>query len=145
MIRHGENYLSRLNSDRLLESERSMYLWDTNIVRHFGEGHPNLRLHLEKISWSEIALPSVVIAEILRGRSEYALKAPPEKLPFAHEQLFRTQKFLTHFNAIIFDEVRLSKAFNTTPELWLNLQQNYDLWYASQESDDWKMIETITM
>ena len=24
--------------------------------------------------------------------------------------------------------LRLSKAFNTTPELWLNLQQNYDLW-----------------
>jgi len=24
--------------------------------------------------------------------------------------------------------LRLSKAFSTTPELWLNLQQNYDLW-----------------
>ena len=81
-----------------------MYLWDTNILRHFGEGHPNLRLHLEKVSWSEIALPSVVVAEVLRGRSEYALKALPEKLPVAHEQLFRTQKFLNRFNVIIFDE-----------------------------------------
>jgi len=27
--------------------------------------------------------------------------------------------------------IRLSKAFDTTPELWLNLQRNYDLWYAS--------------
>lgn len=26
--------------------------------------------------------------------------------------------------------LRLSKAFNTTPELWLNIQQNYDLWEA---------------
>lgn len=81
-----------------------MYLWDTNILRHFGEGHPNLRLHLEKVSWSEISLPSVVVAEVLRGRSEYALKAPPEKLPLAHELLFRTQKFLNRFNVIIFDE-----------------------------------------
>ena len=24
--------------------------------------------------------------------------------------------------------LRLSKAFGTTPELWLNMQQNYDLW-----------------
>lgn len=81
-----------------------MYLWDTNILRHFGEGHPTLRLHLEKISWAEIALPSVVVAEVLRGRSDYALKASPEKLPAAHEQLFRTQKFLNRFNVIIFDE-----------------------------------------
>jgi len=26
--------------------------------------------------------------------------------------------------------LRLGKAFNTTPELWLNMQRNYDLWYA---------------
>jgi len=26
--------------------------------------------------------------------------------------------------------LRLGKAFNTTPELWLNIQRNYDLWYA---------------
>ena len=74
------------------------------ILRHFGEGHPNLRLHLEKIAWSEIALPSVVVAEVLRGRSEYALKALPEKLPVAHEQLFQTQRFLNRFNVIVFDE-----------------------------------------
>ena len=24
--------------------------------------------------------------------------------------------------------LRLSKSFGTTPELWLNMQQNYDLW-----------------
>ena len=41
--------------------------------------------------------------------------------------------------------LRLSKAFRTTPELWLNLQQNYDLWQASHKSDDWKMIEAIAI
>jgi addiction module HigA family antidote len=39
--------------------------------------------------------------------------------------------------------LRLSKAFNTTPELWLSLQQNYDLWHAAQKSNDWKMVEAI--
>jgi addiction module HigA family antidote len=41
--------------------------------------------------------------------------------------------------------LRLSKAFKTTPELWLNLQQNYDLWQASNTSDDWKTIEAIAI
>lgn len=41
--------------------------------------------------------------------------------------------------------LRLSKAFITTPELWLNLQQNFDLWQASHNSDDWKMIEAIAI
>jgi antitoxin HigA-1 len=29
--------------------------------------------------------------------------------------------------------LRLGKAFKTTPELWMNLQRNYDLWEASQK------------
>ena len=29
--------------------------------------------------------------------------------------------------------LRLAKAFNTTPELWLNMQRNYDLWNAGQK------------
>ncbi len=29
--------------------------------------------------------------------------------------------------------IRLAKAFNTTPELWLNLQRNFDLWFASSK------------
>ncbi|MFZ3065962.1 MAG: HigA family addiction module antitoxin [Nitrospirota bacterium] len=41
--------------------------------------------------------------------------------------------------------LRLSKAFNTTPELWLNLQQSYDLWHASGKSDDWQMVEAIAV
>ena len=41
--------------------------------------------------------------------------------------------------------LRLSKAFDTTPELWLNLQQNYDLWHTSQKSDEWKNVEKIAV
>lgn len=29
--------------------------------------------------------------------------------------------------------VRLAQAFDTTPNLWLNLQQNYDLWVEENE------------
>ena len=39
--------------------------------------------------------------------------------------------------------LRLSIAFNTSAELWLNLQNNYDLWVASRKSGDWKDIKTL--
>ncbi len=29
--------------------------------------------------------------------------------------------------------IKLAKAFGTTPELWLNLQVQHDLWHARQE------------
>ena len=41
--------------------------------------------------------------------------------------------------------LRLSKAFKTTPELWLNMQRNYDLWKASHRSDGWKQVEAIAV
>lgn len=31
--------------------------------------------------------------------------------------------------------IRLSKALNTTPEMWLGLQQQHDLWHARQKAD----------
>jgi addiction module HigA family antidote len=30
--------------------------------------------------------------------------------------------------------LRLSKAFNTTPELWINMQGHYDLWKARRRT-----------
>jgi len=39
--------------------------------------------------------------------------------------------------------LRLSKAFNTSAELWLNMQTNFDLWVASQKSGDWQKIKML--
>ena len=39
--------------------------------------------------------------------------------------------------------LRLSRAFETTPELWLNLQRNYDLWYAAKDSNEWESVDPI--
>ena len=41
--------------------------------------------------------------------------------------------------------LRLAKALKTTPELWLNLQQAFDLWQASRKSDAWKHVEAIAV
>lgn len=32
--------------------------------------------------------------------------------------------------------LRLGKAFNTTPDLWLNMQGGYDLWHAKEKMED---------
>ena len=37
--------------------------------------------------------------------------------------------------------IRLSKAFRTTPEFWLNLQQQYDLWHVRQKADQLQVRE----
>lgn len=39
--------------------------------------------------------------------------------------------------------LRLSRAFDTTPDLWLNLQKNYDLWLAEIPSKKWKAVKPI--
>jgi addiction module HigA family antidote len=42
--------------------------------------------------------------------------------------------------------LRLSQAFpNSTPESWLNLQRNYDLWQAAHKTDDWKAVQAVPM
>jgi addiction module HigA family antidote len=41
--------------------------------------------------------------------------------------------------------LRLSRAFNTSPELWLNLQRNYDLWHACRDSNDWKNVRPVVI
>lgn len=39
--------------------------------------------------------------------------------------------------------LRLSRAFSTSPELWLNMQVSYDLWQASHGSTDWQNVKAI--
>jgi predicted nucleic acid-binding protein len=46
----------------------------------------------------------VVVAEALRGRCDFALKASPEQAPLAHQRLLEMQQLLSQFNVIVFDE-----------------------------------------
>lgn len=41
--------------------------------------------------------------------------------------------------------LRLSRAFDTTPALWLNLQQGIDIWEAQREDGSWKRVQPIPM
>ncbi|MEZ4528543.1 MAG: HigA family addiction module antitoxin [Desulfobacterales bacterium] len=39
--------------------------------------------------------------------------------------------------------LRLSQAFGTTPDLWLNLQKKHDLWCAMNANKDWMNVRKI--
>lgn len=39
--------------------------------------------------------------------------------------------------------LRFSRAFNTSPELWLNLQRGYDLWLATSTDTGWRQVEPV--
>lgn len=53
-------------------------------------------------------------------------------------------KILNENGAITPDmALRLSRAFGTTPDLWLNLQKNYDLWNAQHASNAWKSVRPL--
>jgi len=40
--------------------------------------------------------------------------------------------------------LRLARAFDTTPDLWMNLQKNYDLWQAEHLSKEWKSVKPLS-
>lgn len=39
--------------------------------------------------------------------------------------------------------MRLARAFDTTPELWLNAQRNLDVWEARQGNPPWQNVKPI--
>lgn len=39
--------------------------------------------------------------------------------------------------------LRLSRAFDTTPDLWLNLQKNHDLWHVEQTTTAWQDVQSV--
>ena len=53
-------------------------------------------------------------------------------------------KIINERGSIIPDmALRLSKAFKTSAEMWLNLQTTIDHWVASRKSGDWEKIKTL--
>ncbi len=39
--------------------------------------------------------------------------------------------------------IKLSRAFNTTPHYWLNLQANYDLWQVLQKDKGFRKVKAL--
>jgi addiction module HigA family antidote len=81
------------------------------------------------------AMPPVHPGEILKGiylnQLEISVTALANNLGVARKTV--SQLVNGHMGVSAEMALRLGKAFNTSPELWLNMQRNYDLWHAGSK------------
>ncbi len=75
--------------------------------------------------------PGVILEEMYIKPLDLNQEDLARKLHVARNTLYRLRKGTIGVTAEM--AVRLGKAFNTTPQFWLNLQNAYDLWEAEQE------------
>jgi antitoxin HigA-1 len=67
------------------------------------------------------------------------IKDIAEKLGVSRKTL---SKIINERGAVTPDmALRLARAFDTTPDFWLNLQKNYDLWHAEMASQEWWKVK----
>ena len=79
------------------------------------------------------AHPGEVLKELYSEPLGLTVTEAATKLGVARKTL--SQLVNTHAGVSPEMALRLAKAFDTTPDSWLNMQQNYDLWRARQSLD----------
>jgi len=85
--------------------------------------------------------PGIIVKEDYLAPLSISIKDMAENLGVSRKTL---SKILNERGSVTPDmALRLSRAFNTSPDLWLNLQKNYDLWNAEKESKSWKRVEPL--
>lgn len=75
--------------------------------------------------------PGVILEELYIKPLNLNLQELAENLGLSRNSLFKIRTCKASVTPSI--AVRLAHAFDTTPHLWLNLQQNYDLWVEENE------------
>ena len=86
--------------------------------------------------------PGVIVKEDYLVPLSISIKDMAENLGVSRKTL---SKILNERGSVTPDmALRLSRAFNTSPDLWLNLQKNYDLWNAANESTSWKKVKPLS-
>lgn len=74
--------------------------------------------------------PGKVLKELYLDPLEITITEAAQRLGIARKTL--SQLVNGHMGVSAEMALRLSTALKTTPELWLNMQQGYDLWRATQ-------------
>ncbi len=75
--------------------------------------------------------PGIILEEMYIKPLNLKQEDLAKKLHVARNTLYRLRKGTIGITAKM--AVRLGKAFKTTPQFWLNLQNAYDLWEAEKE------------
>jgi addiction module HigA family antidote len=86
--------------------------------------------------------PGEIIKEDYLLPLSITIKNMAEKLGVSRKTL---SKIINERGAVTPDmALRLSRAFGTTPDLWLNLQTHYDLWQAVTNTHEWKKVKPLS-
>ncbi len=75
--------------------------------------------------------PGEILDELYIKPLNLNLQKLADRLHIARNTLFKIRAGKASVTPSI--ALSLAQAFDTTPQLWLNLQQNYDLWVEDQE------------
>lgn len=75
--------------------------------------------------------PGKILDELYIKPLNLNLQEMAENLSLSRNSLFKIRSGKAAVTPSI--AIRLAQAFDTTPNLWLNLQQNYDLWIAQND------------
>jgi antitoxin HigA-1 len=75
--------------------------------------------------------PGIILDELYIKPLNLNLQELADNLDISRNSLFKIRTAKASVTPSI--AVRLAEAFETTPQLWLNLQQNYDLWIEKNE------------
>lgn len=75
--------------------------------------------------------PGIILDELYIIPLNLNLQELADNLGISRNFLFKIRTGSASIHASL--AVKLAEAFDTTPHLWLNLQQNYDVWMAQHE------------
>lgn len=75
--------------------------------------------------------PGIILDELYIKPLNLNLQELSENLGISRNSLFKIRKAKANITPSI--AIRLAEAFDTTPSLWLNLQQKYDIWVEENE------------
>jgi tRNA(fMet)-specific endonuclease VapC len=82
-----------------------VHLLDTDTLTHLHAGHARVVERLQSVNDPDVGTTIITKVEILRGRSDYLLKASTSaEVLRAQELLLRTEELLSHILAVPFDE-----------------------------------------
>lgn len=88
---------------------------------------------MKKLIQHDPAHPGAILLEFYFEPLKLNITEAAEKLLIARPNLSAIINGKAGISAVM--ALKLAKAFKTTPQYWMNLQANYDLWQASKQSD----------
>ncbi|MEX2232497.1 MAG: HigA family addiction module antitoxin [Cyclobacteriaceae bacterium] len=88
---------------------------------------------MKKLIQHEPAHPGAILREFYFEPLKLNITEAAEKLLITRPNLSAIVNGKAGISAVM--ALKLAKAFKTTPQFWMSLQANYDLWQASKQSD----------